>query len=313
MFTLAVTYVDENSKTRDSAFNIGLVLSAAAIGAAVGFIVGGQTLNIFVDIDKVDSSSVPLKQSDPQWVGAWWIGIVAGICLFFLIAFPFLSYPKRLPHFDEIQYEKKSEAHGNATQEMLLEGGIITSIKEIAKGILCVEGIFNNTRLQHSQQNHPMQKHRAVKHRKRRKRDKERHRTTQNIKHKGLHINQRDQWATGAELGRPSATEIAEGYILGPVVFGAILDSSCNVWQDTCGAKGNCWIYSEWSLRVKVMIWWICCKLIGGTALFIAYHVYKPPSGSNSNTKEHMEVKDNYSLSTDLGDQDQSNGHFTKL
>ncbi|KAK3096222.1 hypothetical protein FSP39_024613 [Pinctada imbricata] len=38
---------------------------------------------------------------------------------------------------------------------------------------------------------------------------KERQRTTQ--KHqKGLHINQRDQWATGADLGRPSATEIAE-------------------------------------------------------------------------------------------------------
>ncbi|KAK3084339.1 hypothetical protein FSP39_011826 [Pinctada imbricata] len=32
-----------------------------------------------------------------------------------------------------------------------------------------------------------------------------------NIKHKGLHINQRDQWATGAELGRPSAMEITEG------------------------------------------------------------------------------------------------------
>ncbi|KAK3108286.1 hypothetical protein FSP39_004905 [Pinctada imbricata] len=30
------------------------------------------------------------------------------------------------------------------------------------------------------------------------------------MKHKGLHINQRDQWATGADLGRPSATEIAE-------------------------------------------------------------------------------------------------------
>ncbi|KAK3093644.1 hypothetical protein FSP39_018346 [Pinctada imbricata] len=35
--------------------------------------------------------------------------------------------------------------------------------------------------------------------------------THRNIKHKGLHINQRDQWATGADLGRPSATEIAEG------------------------------------------------------------------------------------------------------
>ncbi|KAK3099646.1 hypothetical protein FSP39_007468 [Pinctada imbricata] len=35
-----------------------------------------------------------------------------------------------------------------------------------------------------------------------------------NIKQKGLHINQRDQWATGADLGRPSATEIAEGVVI---------------------------------------------------------------------------------------------------
>ncbi|KAK3086807.1 hypothetical protein FSP39_023781 [Pinctada imbricata] len=34
-----------------------------------------------------------------------------------------------------------------------------------------------------------------------------------NIKHKGLQINQWGQWATGADLGRSSATEIAEGQI----------------------------------------------------------------------------------------------------
>ncbi|KAK3098403.1 hypothetical protein FSP39_019191 [Pinctada imbricata] len=53
---------------------------------------------------------------------------------------------------------------------------------------------------------HPMQKHRADKI----ERDAEKTRNVnaqhRNIKHKGLHINQRDQWA---DLGRPSATEIA--------------------------------------------------------------------------------------------------------
>ncbi|KAK3092715.1 hypothetical protein FSP39_006403 [Pinctada imbricata] len=57
---------------------------------------------------------------------------------------------------------------------------------------------------------HQMQKHKADKHRKRRIRDKK-HR---NIKHKGLHINQRDQLATSADLGRPSATERAEGAVI---------------------------------------------------------------------------------------------------
>ncbi|KAK3090185.1 hypothetical protein FSP39_009885 [Pinctada imbricata] len=35
-----------------------------------------------------------------------------------------------------------------------------------------------------------------------------------NMKHKRLHINQRDQWATGADLGRPSAMLIADGVVI---------------------------------------------------------------------------------------------------
>ncbi|KAK3092956.1 hypothetical protein FSP39_009327 [Pinctada imbricata] len=61
---------------------------------------------------------------------------------------------------------------------------------------------------------HPMQKHRADKHRKRRKRDKERQRKTQKHQTLRTHINQRDQWATGADLERPSATEIAESTLI---------------------------------------------------------------------------------------------------
>ncbi|KAK3095189.1 hypothetical protein FSP39_011197 [Pinctada imbricata] len=36
----------------------------------------------------------------------------------------------------------------------------------------------------------------------------------------GLHINQRDQWATGADFGRPSVTEIAEGFVHSAYTFG---------------------------------------------------------------------------------------------
>ena len=38
--------------------------------------------------------------------------------------------------------------------------------------------------------------------------------TTYNTKHKRLHINQRDQWATGADFGRPSATQAADGVVI---------------------------------------------------------------------------------------------------
>lgn len=41
--------------------------------------------------------SIPLTPSDPQWVGAWWIGIVIAVPAFILISFPIHGYPRRLP------------------------------------------------------------------------------------------------------------------------------------------------------------------------------------------------------------------------
>ncbi|KAK3105438.1 hypothetical protein FSP39_025267 [Pinctada imbricata] len=83
-----------------------------------------------------------------------------------------------------------------------------------------------------------MQNHKADKHRKRRRRDKERQAQHRNIKLKGLHINKRDQWATGADLGRPSATQIAEG---------CFDESSLNTGEDSLVLKdsvvGRCSIH----------------------------------------------------------------------
>lgn len=38
-----------------------------------------------------------LTPFDPQWVGAWWIGILAGMGGFLLVLLPIVGYPKRLP------------------------------------------------------------------------------------------------------------------------------------------------------------------------------------------------------------------------
>ena len=35
------------------------------------------------------------------------------------------------------------------------------------------------------------------------------------------------------------------GSIPGPVVFGAIFDSTCIYWQMDCGRRGNCWVYDN--------------------------------------------------------------------
>lgn len=38
-----------------------------------------------------------LTPENPLWVGAWWIGFLAGGAAALLIAFPILGYPQQLP------------------------------------------------------------------------------------------------------------------------------------------------------------------------------------------------------------------------
>ena len=47
--------------------------------------------------------------------------------------------------------------------------------------------------------------------------------------------------------------------IPGPVVFGAIADAACSIWQESCDKKGNCWLYDADKFRLY---------LHGGTLFF---------------------------------------------
>jgi len=35
------------------------------------------------------------------------------------------------------------------------------------------------------------------------------------------------------------------GNIPGPIIVGALFDSSCLYWQEECGNRGNCWVYDN--------------------------------------------------------------------
>lgn len=41
--------------------------------------------------------STGMTTENPLWVGAWWIGFLAGGAAALLVAFPILGYPRQLP------------------------------------------------------------------------------------------------------------------------------------------------------------------------------------------------------------------------
>lgn len=59
-----------------------------------------------------------------------------------------------------------------------------------------------------------------------------------------------------------------------PLLFGAILDSTCLIWgKSDCGTKGNCWLYDSDKMRKYLHITPICLKLVATSVnLLIIYY-----------------------------------------
>ncbi|KAJ0064579.1 hypothetical protein NL108_010908, partial [Boleophthalmus pectinirostris] len=81
--------------------------TAATVGPAVGYLLGGYFLNIFTEIH----TEADVTPDNPLWVGAWWIGFLGGGALALLVAIPILGYPRELPGSQETTAIRVSEAH----------------------------------------------------------------------------------------------------------------------------------------------------------------------------------------------------------
>ncbi|KAB7499820.1 Solute carrier organic anion transporter family member 1C1 [Armadillidium nasatum] len=43
-------------------------------------------------------------------------------------------------------------------------------------------------------------------------------------------------------------------FIPAPIIMGAVVDSSCIIWDNTCGQKGNCWLYDSDKFRILIHV-----------------------------------------------------------
>ncbi|XP_039092926.1 solute carrier organic anion transporter family member 4A1 isoform X2 [Hyaena hyaena] len=93
LYTLGVTYLDENVKSSYSPVYIAIFYTAAILGPAAGYLIGGALLNIYTEV----SRRTELTTESPLWVGAWWVGFLGAGAAALLIAVPILGYPRQLP------------------------------------------------------------------------------------------------------------------------------------------------------------------------------------------------------------------------
>lgn len=129
LYTLGVTYIDENVSRKMSSVYLGIYYTMAIIGPAVGYVVGGQLLLIYTDFMTVDSNTLGLTSQSKVWIGAWWIGFVFAAIACIVLAIPMFGYPESLPGSEEIQQERVSEAHNGNTSA----NKSYTKLKDIPK------------------------------------------------------------------------------------------------------------------------------------------------------------------------------------
>uniref|UniRef100_A0A8C5R4J5 Solute carrier organic anion transporter family member n=1 Tax=Leptobrachium leishanense TaxID=445787 RepID=A0A8C5R4J5_9ANUR len=132
LYTLGVTYLDENVKSSYSPVYIGIFYTAAIVGPAMGYLLGGFFLNIYTEIN----TPTDLTPENPLWVGAWWIGFLGGGAAAFLLSFPILGYPQQLPGSQRYVVMRVSEAHQVTGGGHKVDPDFGKTIKDLPKSLL---------------------------------------------------------------------------------------------------------------------------------------------------------------------------------
>lgn len=64
------------------------------------------------------------------------------------------------------------------------------------------------------------------------------------------------------------------GGLLGPIIYGFVMDSSCILWKEECGQRQFCWLYENGNLALYVFTATAICKgvKLGVYTLLWYYH-----------------------------------------
>lgn len=111
LYIVGVALMDDSVPAKSSPLYIGIFYAFATFGPAVGYIVGGQMLTIYVDFNEPESNSGDLTQVDPRWVGAWWVGFLVASFIMVSVAIPLAAFGVELPSAKYVRDTRVSQTH----------------------------------------------------------------------------------------------------------------------------------------------------------------------------------------------------------
>lgn len=92
-YSLGQSYLDDNTKQRNSPLMLSYAFSMRMVGPVIGFGLAYVMLRIYID----PTLTPIIAYNDPRWLGAWWLGWIALGALMFVFAGLIGMFPKHLP------------------------------------------------------------------------------------------------------------------------------------------------------------------------------------------------------------------------
>lgn len=134
LYIVGVALLDDSVPASSSPMYVGVLYAFATLGPALGYIIGGQFLNIYVDYHVSGSDGTGLTPDDPRWVGAWWIGFLCSFVLFMIFSLPLFGFGKELPTAKHVRATRVSQVHGGkGSKDLIDKGSTEISLRDFPK------------------------------------------------------------------------------------------------------------------------------------------------------------------------------------
>ncbi|XP_013176690.1 PREDICTED: solute carrier organic anion transporter family member 2A1-like isoform X1 [Papilio xuthus] len=103
--TLGIPYVDDNVGSRQSPLYMAITIGIRVIGPALGFMLGALCTRVYVD----PLADPGYDNTDPRWVGAWWLGMVVIAGFVVILSILMFFFPRQIKQSPQPLPRKKSK------------------------------------------------------------------------------------------------------------------------------------------------------------------------------------------------------------
>lgn len=139
-YGLGQTYLDDNTKKKNTPILLGFTFALRTVGPAVGFLLGYACLSLYID----PNLHPVISQKDPRWLGAWWLGwILLGVTMG-MFAILIAMFPRDLPKSENIskqdgeiplKLQQKSPIQMECMKPIPLEAEYVPTLREFPKAM----------------------------------------------------------------------------------------------------------------------------------------------------------------------------------